>query len=93
MAVGNDFNDQFMKERLPLMEIRALLDAGMTSLEVIEAATRHAAIVSGADDVGILKPGKLADLIVVDGNPLEDIDALTQIRLVILDGEVAYGNK
>lgn len=93
VAVGNDFNDRFMKERLPLMEMRALLDAGMTSLEVIEAATRHAAIVSGADDLGILEPGKLADLIVVDGNPLENIDALTQIRLVILDGKVAYRSK
>jgi len=93
VAVGNDFNDRFMKERLPLMEMKALLDAGMTSLEVIEAATRHAAIVSGADDLGILEPGKLADLIVVDGNPLENIDALTQIRLVILDGKVAYRSK
>ena len=93
VAVGNDFNDRFMKERLPLMEMRALLDAGMTSLEVIEAATRHAAIISGVDDLGILEPGKLADLIIVDGNPLENIDALTRIRLVILDGEVAYGSK
>jgi len=93
VAVGNDFNDRFMKERLPLMEMRALLDAGMTSLEVIEAATRHAAIVSGANDLGTLEPGKLADLIIVDGNPLENIDALTRIRLVILDGEVAYGSK
>jgi len=93
VAVGNDFNDRFMKERLPLTEIKALLDAGMTSLEVIEAATRHAAIVSGADDLGILEPGKLADLIIVDGNPLENIDALTRIRLVILDGKVAYRSK
>lgn len=87
VAVGNDFNDRSMKERLPLMEMRALLDAGMTSLEVIQAATQHAAIVSGADDLGILEPGKLADLIIVDGNLLEDIDALTRIRLVILDGD------
>jgi enamidase len=93
VAVGNDFNDRSTKERLPLVEMKALLDAGMTSLEVIEAATRHAALVSGADDLGTLKPGKLADLIVVDGNPLEDIDALTRIRLVILDGEVVYENK
>jgi len=93
IAVGNDFNDRSMKERLPLTEMKALLDAGMTSLEVIEAATRHAALVSGADDLGILEPGKLADLIVVDGNPLENIEALTRIRLVILDGEVAYGSK
>jgi imidazolonepropionase-like amidohydrolase len=90
VAVGNDFNDRFMKERLPLTEMRALMDAGMTSMEVIEAATRHASLVSGADDLGILEPGKLADLVVVEGNPLEDIDALTRIRLVILDGEVAH---
>jgi imidazolonepropionase-like amidohydrolase len=93
VAVGNDFNDRSMKERLPLIEMKALLDAGMTPLEVIEAATRHAAIVSGADDLGILEPGKLADLIVVDGNPLEDIEALTRIKLVIIDGEVAHRSK
>ena len=93
VAVGNDFNDRSMKERLPLTEMRALLDAGMTSLEVIEAATRNAARVSGADDLGTLEPGKLADLIIVDGNPLEDIEALKQIKQVILDGEVAYENK
>ncbi|NIO48352.1 MAG: amidohydrolase family protein [Candidatus Aminicenantes bacterium] len=93
VAVGNDFNDRSMKERLPLTEMKALLDAGMTSMEVIEAATRHAALVSGADDLGILEPGKLADIIVVDGNPLEDIDALRRIKLVILDGDVAYENK
>jgi imidazolonepropionase-like amidohydrolase len=90
VAVGNDFNDRFMKERLPLTEMRALLEAGMTSMEVIEAATRHAALVSGADDLGTLEPGKLADLVVVDGNPLEDIDALARTRLVILDGEVDH---
>jgi len=93
VAVGNDFNDRSMKERLPLTEMKALLDAGMSTLEVIEAATRHAAVVSGADDLGVLEPGKLADLIVMDGNPLEDIEALTRIRLVILDGEVAHRNK
>jgi imidazolonepropionase-like amidohydrolase len=93
VAVGNDFNDRSMKERLPLVEMRALLDAGMTPMEVIEAATRNAAIVSGAEDLGTLQPGKLADLIVVDSNPLEDIEALARIRLVILDGEVAYEKK
>ncbi len=93
IAVGNDFNDRSMKERLPLTEMRALLDAGMTPLEVIEAATRNAALVSGADDLGTLEPGKLADLIVVDGDPLEDIEALKRIMQVILDGEVAYENK
>jgi imidazolonepropionase-like amidohydrolase len=93
IAVGNDFNDRSMKERLPLTEMKALLDAGMTSLEVIEAATQNAARVSGADDLGTLEPHKLADLIVVDGNPLEDIEALKRIKLVILDGEVAYTSK
>ena len=37
-----------------------------------------------------LASGRLADLIIIDGNPLEDIRALEQVTVVIKDGEIAY---
>lgn len=92
VAVGNDFNDRTVRERLPLTEMRALQDAGLTPMEVIEAATRHAAYACGQEaDLGTLEPGKLADLVIVDGDPLTDLDALRRVKAVIVGGEVAHG--
>ena len=66
--------------------------AGMTALEAIKAATHDCAIVLGEDaDVGSLAPGKGADIIIVDGDPLADIRVLydkRRIETVILRGEV-----
>jgi imidazolonepropionase-like amidohydrolase len=67
------------------------LAIGLTPMEVIEAATRHAAYACGhEDEIGTLQPGKLGDLIVIPGNPLQDINALSQISLVVKDGMIAH---
>jgi len=92
-ALGNDFNGRFTKEHLPLREMRALLDAGLTPMEVIEAGTRLAALVCGQEkELGTLEPGKLADIIILDGNPLTDIEAFTRISYVIIDGKLAVSS-
>jgi imidazolonepropionase-like amidohydrolase len=63
----------------------------LTPLEVIEASTRHAATVCGQGaELGTLEPGRLADLIVVAGNPLTDIGALDSVVAVVKSGTVAY---
>ena len=91
VALGNDFNGRSVRERLPLIEMKALVDAGLTPMEVIEASTHNAAFVCGQDeDLGTLEAGKLADVIVVEGNPLTDIEAVGRVTLVLLGGEVAY---
>jgi imidazolonepropionase-like amidohydrolase len=65
---------------------------GMTPMQAIQAATIHAADLLGWQDrVGSITPGKLADVIAVDGNPLEDITALETVRFVMKDG-VIYKN-
>ena len=73
-------------------ELEMLADAGMTPQQAIAAGTREAAACLGLErDLGTLAPGKLADLIVVDGNPLEDITLLQErdrIRLVMKEGRV-----
>ena len=69
--------------------MKLLLASGLTPMEVIEASTRNAARVCGhGDELGTLEPGKLADAIIVDGNPLEDIEAMSRVLVVIKGGEV-----
>ena len=75
---------------MPLGEMELLLAAGLTPMEVIEAGTRQSAIVcSHGDELGTLAPGMLADLIVVDGDPLQDMQAMSRVVLVIKNGEIA----
>ena len=60
---------------------------GMTAMQVLESATRVTAEAIGfADQLGTLEVGKIADLIVVDGDPSRDVGALSQIRAVFKDG-------
>ncbi len=68
--------------------------AGLSALEAIQAATKNAARILGLDgQIGELAPGKLADLIVVDGNPLDDIRVLQdkrRILTVVKDGREVH---
>jgi len=60
-------------------------------MEVIVASTYHAAQVCGkGDELGSLEAGKLADIIIVDGDPLADLTAMARVIAVIKGGEVAY---
>ena len=64
---------------------------GMTSMQTILAATKHAAECIERSDLGSLEPGKVADLVVVDGDPLDDIRVLQDrknIHLVMKEGRV-----
>jgi imidazolonepropionase-like amidohydrolase len=80
-----------LKIGLPMDEIMAMQGAGMTPMEIIIAATRNAARVCRLERVlGTLEVGKLADVLIVDGNPMEDIQALEKIRLVIHDGSIIH---
>jgi imidazolonepropionase-like amidohydrolase len=73
-----------------LHEMRFLAAAGMTPMQLLLAATRNGALVSNLDDVGTIEPGKRADVIVVSGDPLQDLDALANVQTVILGGRVVY---
>jgi imidazolonepropionase-like amidohydrolase len=74
---------------MPITEIELMAQAGMTPMQIIVAATRNAAHVCGLErELGTLEPGKLADVLVVDGDPLTDVHVLTQTRLVLRDGVI-----
>ena len=58
-------------------------------MQVIQAVTSRAAECIGCkDELGTLEVGKLADLIVVDGDPLKDMQSLQKVTLVIKDGQI-----
>ena len=73
-------------------EMWALASGGMTPMEVLRAATRNGAEMIGlAQDLGTLQPGKLADLVILDKNPLEDIRNTNTVRWVMKNGELFEG--
>ena len=68
---------------------RAYADAGMTPFEIIRAATiNNAELLGWKNRIGSLEPNKFADIIGVEGNPLEDITALERVGFVMKGGAV-----
>ena len=69
-------------------EIAQVVEWGADSHDVILAATRRAAEAIGmADEVGSLEPGKLADVIGVDGDPLDDVRCLEWVGVIFQGGQ------
>jgi len=93
MGMGTDSGTpmNFHSEAL-WREIKVHVDMGMTPQRAIAAATRvNATIIGKGRELGTIEPGKLADIIVVKGNPLFDIVALANVETVVKDGLVLKG--
>ncbi|MEJ2170246.1 MAG: amidohydrolase family protein [Desulfobacterales bacterium] len=91
IAAGTDAGTPFNLHGQNLTEIKLLVDyGGFSPMEAIEAGTRISARVMGLEnELGTIEEGKLADIILVRGNPLDDIDILLKeenIRLVMKGG-------
>ena len=68
-------------------EVLAMADAGLSPMQAILAGTRNAATALRRDDqTGAIEPGKDADLLVVDGDPLQDLEALRSVAAVFKGG-------
>ena len=66
------------------------VEAGLTPMQAIQAATVNVAKAFRKDtDFGTVEPGKVADLIAVDGDPLKDVWATQNVKLVVLGGKIA----
>ncbi len=89
IAVGLDLGGLQYKPSYSARELATLIEAGLSPMESIQAATRVGAELLGWDDrLGTLAPGMLADIIAVSGNPLEDISELERVNFVMLNGTV-----
>jgi imidazolonepropionase-like amidohydrolase len=85
-AVGSDaIHGQLAQEMEYLVNLEA------SEGQAIIAATRDAAKVCGLErDIGTLESGKIADIIAVEGDPLQDIRALKRVKAVICRGKLCY---
>lgn len=96
VALGTDYAGYRSRFDLgmPIREIRWMEKAGMTPIQIIVAATQNAAHVCNlGDKIGTLEKGKIADVLIVKGNPLEDLETLLKPRLVIHSGKIIRETK
>ena len=86
MALGSDIRPL---QDAALLELGLWVRDGATPWQALQAATRHGAAVCGVgEELGTVEVGKRADLIVVGGNPLDDMQNVRRLRLVLKDGRI-----
>jgi hypothetical protein len=90
ILAGTDTGDPYVLPGFGLHdELALLVRAGLTPLEAIQSATRNPARFLGLDaTLGTIQKGKIADLVLLDANPLTDIQNTRQVRAVILKGNL-----
>jgi imidazolonepropionase-like amidohydrolase len=91
VALGTDFDGYNAPFQLgmPMREMEWMLEAGMSTMQIIVAGTKNGARACNLSaDLGTLEAGKVADILVVSGDPLEDIHNLLNIRLVLHRGVI-----
>jgi imidazolonepropionase-like amidohydrolase len=71
------------------LPLELLVEAGLPPMEAIKQATSNPAEVLGVN-AGTLVPGKIADICLLEGNPLEGFSAMRKVRRVIKEGELVY---
>lgn len=89
LTLGDDYGNPGITLGMPMTELRHWIAAGLSPMQAIVASTSAAAAACGlSDTIGTLRPGMTADLFAVAGDPLVDVSALEQARLVIHNGAV-----
>ena len=89
LSLGTDTPSflNFQQDDPNATEYRQMVEEGMAPMDAIIAATRNGAEALGLEDqLGTIEEGKLADVIVVAGNPLADLSALKRVNVVIKGG-------
>jgi len=89
IMAGSDFSDWGMVPGIDLHnELALLVEAGFTPLEALQAATLNPAKLLGKTDTfGTIQVGRVADLVLLDMNPLEDISHTRKIHAIVLGGK------
>ena len=93
VALGDPVLNFFRTNFMPVLEIELMQQAGMTPMQILVAGTQNAAHVCNLEqELGTLEVGKIADILVVAGDPLQNIHALLNVQLVMRSGVVIYSN-
>ncbi|WP_316794666.1 amidohydrolase family protein [Pedobacter frigoris] len=95
IVTGTDWIYPTKDEPVPLLDEMKLLTSkcGMTNLEVIQAATLNGAEVTGLKDRGAIRVGKRADLLILDSNPEQNLEALFKPHTVFQKGKMVFQRK
>jgi imidazolonepropionase-like amidohydrolase len=89
IAAGSDAEGSLPERDVLVNEMRMLAECGLSPAQVLAAATRAGAGLIGHEhDLGVIKPGSLADVIALRANPLHDLGALTDPLLVVARGQL-----
>ena len=89
IAAGSDAGNVMTVHGASLSrELELLVEAGLTPLEAVRAATTGSARVFGDTRTGVIEPGSWADLIAVEGDPTKDITAMKRVKWVMKGGKV-----
>ncbi len=81
----------YVPEWDPSLELLLLEEAGVPLWQILDALTFEAAVRFGHDYTGLVEPGMVADLVLVDGDPWADPGALERVLWVLRDGRTIYG--
>jgi imidazolonepropionase-like amidohydrolase len=93
IALGTDYDGYIFEfdKGLPITELQLMQKAGMSNMDIIIAATKNAAFVCDMDqEIGTIEIGKKADFLIIEGDPILDINALLNIKMVLHNGVIAY---
>lgn len=74
-------------------ELELLVESGLTPREALRAATVDAAEVLGVNNVGVIIPGRAADLVMVKGDPTADIGAIREVVMTFRDGRMVLDRR
>lgn len=92
IAFGDDFIDEeypWYRLGMPAIEMELLKECGLSNLDIIKAMTKNGAVVCGLDSkVGTIQIGKKADLILIKGNPIVNLEYIRNVKIVIKDGHI-----
>jgi hypothetical protein len=94
ILAGTDVGTAFQVPGISLHdELSLLVRAGLSEMEALQAATRNAARTFGLADQGTIEKGMRADLVLVDANPLDNIDNVRKVRTVVANGRMFDRNQ
>jgi imidazolonepropionase-like amidohydrolase len=88
VVYGTDLGNQGPPPGIDVVELGLMVEAGLTAGQAVAAATGAAAAHLDLDGLGRVVPGAVADLVAVEGDPLAELAALEQVRLVALAGRL-----